>query len=52
MDYEEVLQNISEQLSSAQQTEVQDVVSPSAQTTSDHDTLNMIALEIKRKGGY
>ena len=51
MNYEDVIQEVDAQLSSSQRVEASDTP-PSAKSASDSNILNMIALEINRKGGY
>ena len=52
MNYEDIIQDVDAQLGSLQRVDVSEFHPPSAQDTSSQNILNMIALEINRKGGY
>lgn len=52
MNYEDIIQYIDAQLSSNQVTETQEIQPSSLIDATNQNVLNMIALEINRKGGY
>lgn len=49
MNYDEVLKNVNSQISNVSKEDIEKATTTNKQ--SDQDILNMIALEIKRKGG-